>query len=270
MKNFIYWLYAKLGISKAARKIERGKLQAWYGRVNAWPKDRSITVKDLNAMKKYGLSGYMIELSGWNRYRNKQWTDKWLSEVKSEYTWLVKQCRARGLWLFVSVVNDNMGQNKYGDTGPKLEKVYSKAQELVKIIKGVGASNVIVQPVAETQTSAGKKFEQYCIQQLGGKFQLIYNANGGSPSNIAPGFNFRAIHPSAISKKVAADAFAISDHGLIIRELAVDGGLESKGNPTKIAAWKQNVKSWGCPVIGYYAFKYDKFDEAAIKAMGGN
>ena len=265
MQNFIFWLKALFGIRTKPKRIDG--FQTWYGRVNAWPKSRSITIKDLNAIKKYGVSGYMIEMSGWSKFKNPQWTEKWLDEVQTEYEWLLKQCRARGLWLFVSIVNDNMGCGKYGDTGPKLEKVYGRAQQLVKIVKSAGSDNVIVQAVAETQTQAGKNFEQYCIQQLGGKFPLVYNGSGGFPSGILGGFDYRAMHPSAVSKKVPSDGLAISDHGLIIRELA-NGGLESKGNPDVVRKWKNNVKGWGCRVCGYYAFKYEKFDEGTIKALG--
>ena len=251
------------------RKVVQGSTQGWYGRVNYWTRDKSTLTKELDAIVRHGATGYMIEMAGWADSTGKMWTDGWLKDIESMYDWLLAECRARKLWLFVSIVNDNMGKGKYGDKGPELAKVYDKAQKLVKIVKDGGKDGVYVQPVAETQTSAGAKFEQYCIQQLNG-FPLVYNGNGGHPTKIAAGMSAYAVHPSRIAAPNPGNAFAISDHGLIIRELNIGGSISGHGDPVRIRKWASNVKSQGCPVCGYYAFQVKDFDNDAIKALGNS
>lgn len=262
MKKIILFVKQLLGITEKPKAI--GQFQTWYGRVNKWRKSRSTLEKDILECAERGVSGYMIEMAVWAD--NDLWTDKGLKSLEKDYENILSLCRAEGLWLFVSVVNDNMGKGKYGDKGPALEKVYDKALKLLEIIKKHGKDNVIVQPVAETQTSAGKKFEAAAKSVLAG-FPLVNNNNGGQPSGTN-GMNFAAYHPSAISKKVGSGFLAISDHGLIIRELNKGGSLEAQGDPAKVTQWKNNVKAWGCPVCGYYAFLYDGFDKDTIKALG--
>ena len=252
----------------AQPRIEQGKTQTWYGRVNRWTISKQTLRQELNLMKKCGVSGYMIEMANWGRYSDcEPWSEEWIKQIEESYRYLVKECRRRKLWLFVSVINDNMGKGKYGDKGPKLEAVYDSALPRIKIIKKYGQKGVIIQPVAETQTSAGQRFEQDCLRELN-DFLLVYNGNGGHPSHTPDGYHFRATHPSHIVSSVDNDALVISDHGIIIRELSVDGGLESKGDPEKIQMWVNRLQKQGIAVVGYYAFKYADFDPETIRALG--
>ena len=247
--------------------IEQGKTQRWYGRVNRWALSRSTLKQELDLMQECGVSGYMIELASWARYSQEPWREEWIKMVKKEYRHLVRECRKRDLWLFVSIVNDNMGKGKYGDTGPALEAVYNYALQLVEIIRQSGTENIIIQPVAETNTEAGRRLEEHCAEVLK-DFTLVYNGSGGYPKHCPEGFDFRAVHPSHIVSAVPTDALVISDHGLIIRELSQDGGLESKGNPEKVKLWADKLSRQGVPVVGYYAFKTEEFDPATIRALG--
>lgn len=254
----------------AQPRIEQGKTQTWYGRVNRWTISKQTLRQELNLMKKCGVSGYMIEMACWGRYNDQAlepWSEQWIRQIEKSYRHILRECRKRDLWLFVSVVNDNMGKGKYGDKGPKLEVVYDSALQLIKIIKKYGHKGVIIQPVAETQTSAGQRFEQDCLRELK-DFSLVYNGNGGHPDHTPDGYHFRATHPSHIVSSVDNDALVISDHGIIIRELSVDGGLESKGDPEKIQMWVNRLQKQGIAVVGYYAFKYADFDPEAIRALG--
>ena len=252
----------------AQPRIEQGKTQTWYGRVNRWTLSKQTLKDELNLMQECGVSGYMIEMASWGRYSDcEPWSEEWIKQIEESYRYLVKECRRRKLWLFVSGVNDNMGKGKYGDKGPKLEAVYNSALQLIKIIKKYGHKGVIIQPVAETQTSAGERFEQDCLRELK-DFLLVYNGNGGHTSHTPDGYHFRATHPSHIVSSVDNDALVISDHGIIIRELSVDGGLESKGDPKKIQMWVNRLQKQGIAVVGYYAFKYADFDPEAIRALG--
>ena len=253
--------------SLAQPAIEQHHTQTWYGRVNRWTISRDILHQELDLMQECGVSGYMIELASWARYQQQPWNEKWLKMIKREYRHLLKECRKRDIWLFVSIVNDNMGKGKYGDTGPALEEVYDYALKLAKIVKQSGSKNIIIQPVAETNTQAGKHFELECITLFDG-FTLIYNGDYGSPKTCPNGYDFRAIHPSHITSSVPSDAIIISDHGVIIRELSIDGGLESKGDPNKVKMWVEKLSQQGVPVVGYYAFKYEDFDPDTILALG--
>ena len=261
-------LFALLCTNATAQpSIEQGKTQTWYGRVNRWGTSRQILLDELDLMKECGVSGYMIEMAGWEQHPAEAWSEEWLDYIEKSYRHLVKNCRKRNIWLFVSVVNDNMGKGKYGDTGPTLENIYDAAKQLIKIIKRYGHKGVIVQPEAETQTSAGQRFEEYCKQELK-EFTLVYNGSGGHPKSTPEGYEFRAVHPSHIVSSVADDALVISDHGIIIRELSIDGGLESQGDPDKVKSWVKRLQQQGIAVVGYYAFKYAQFDSATIRALG--
>lgn len=250
----------------AQPRIEQGNTQVWYGRVNQWTVSRQILRNELNLMKECGVTGYMIELAVWDGVDDK-WSNEWIVRTQKNYRWLLRECRKRKIWLFVSIINDNMGKGKYGDTGPTLEKVYESALQLASIVKRGGSKGVIVQPVAETQTPTGQRFEQECRKILE-NFTLVYNGEGGHPESTPEGFHFRAVHPAHIVSSVADDTLVISDHGLIIRELSIDGGLESRGNPQKVVTWVQRLQQQGVAVVGYYAFKYDQFDPATIRALG--
>lgn len=272
IKNAIYILFATFAITLCSNtfaqpKIEQDKTQTWYGRVNRWTLSRNTLKQELDLMQECGVSGYMIELASWAQHNQEPWCEEWIKMVKKEYHHIVKECRKRDLWLFVSIVNDNMGKGKYGDTGPALEEVYNYALQLVEIIRRYGAENIIIQPVAETSTEAGERFEAHCKEYLK-EFTLVYNGSGGYPKDCPDGFDFRAVHPSHIVSNVPTDALIISDHGLIIRELSQDGGLESKGDPEKVKLWADELSRQGVPVVGYYAFKYKEFDPATIRALG--
>ena len=247
--------------------IEQGVTHTFYGRVNRWTLSRATLKKELNLMKDCGVAGYMIELASWAPHTQQPWTEEWIEMVRKEYHYLLKECRKRDLWLFVSIVNDNMGKGKYSDTGPALEKVYNYALQLANIVKHHGAKGVIIQPVAETNTEAGMRFEKDCLQLLK-EFTLVYNGDYGSPKETPAEYDFRAIHPSHITSNVPSDAFIISDHGLIIRELSINDDVESQGDPKKVKDWRDRLSAQGVPIVGYYAFKYEEFDPDTIRALG--
>ena len=270
--NWIKNLFKKPAKKKELDQIVVGKTQTWYGRVNTWWKDQSLWQKEMDCIVNSGGSGYMIELAGWQSHVAKSpawWSDSWIKKQLGLYSDIHADAKKRGLWLFVSIVNDNMGSGKYGDKKQyTVENTYNKC---VKLLEGVikdGNANVVVQPVAETQTAAGKKFEAYAKLQLAAKgFMTCYNGNGGHPTSSS-GFNFFAVHPSKISAANPKTALVISDHGLIIRELNQGSKLVAHGDPNKIKTFVETNKKRGCPVVGYYAFQVEDYDEGAIKALG--
>lgn len=253
------WLLS--GRRKAPPRIG-GKFQTWYGRVNTWAASEKSLDKDVQAMAKAGVTGYAIELMGWAR--SDAWTDKWLDQTGARYRYLLSLCRRHGLWLFVSIVNDNMGSRKYGDPGVPLSAVMPQARRLAQTVKDGGKDNVIVQPVAETTTAAGRQFEAWCVSQFAG-WPLVYNG-GSRPGGIPAGYSFRAWHPFKIADKVPSDAIVVSDTGMIIAQLGV--GLDGPAKPDTLEAWARKVRASGCPVCCYYAFKFSGHDAPAIKALG--
>lgn len=273
LEKLLDWIGAS-GLFVKSRKlapIQVGRPQTWYGRVNTWHYRRSLWQKEMDALVKYGGAGYMIELASWQSNSDiKWWSDEWVRKILELYGQIHSDAKARGLWLFVSLVNDNMGSGKYGDKKQyTVEKCYS---QLVKVLDGVildGKDNVVVQPVAETQTAGGKKFEAYAKDRLNRKgFLTCNNGNGGHPTSTN-GMTYYAVHPSKASVNNPSNAFVISDHGQLIRELN-GGPLVGHGNVQKVTQWVQLNKRRGCPVIGYYAFKVEDYDEATIKALGSS
>lgn len=265
-----------LGIEDGPKKrklapIMKGATQVWYGRVNMWHRDSDLWRKEMDAMVKYGCAGYMIELAAWRSAVGQEeswWSDKWISGQLEKYRKLHKDAIDRGLWLFVSVVNDNMGSGKYGDKKThNIGNCYAKIMKLLNGLIADGSKNVIVQPVAETQTDAGKRFEAEAKALLAKNgFYTCNNGSGGYPSGTN-GMTFYAVHPSKISAANPSNSFVISDHGLIIRELN-GGSLVAHGNAKKIQQFVAVNRGRGVPVVGYYAFLVEDYDEGAIKALG--
>ena len=259
--NFFKNLFKKRGKLKP---ITIGKTQVWYGREGQWNTNLKLLSKELDVMEKHGVSGYIIEIAGASPYK---WTDKWAKEIEEAYKYLLSECRARNMWLHVSIANDNLGKGKYGDAGKRnIASEMARFKQFCKIVKDNGPKNVVVQPVAETQTNGGKTFETYCKNELKG-FLTCYNGNGGHPSGTN-GMTYYAIHPAKISAKNPQNALVISDHGQLIRELNQGRALYKHGDPAQITTWVKNNKAIGVPVVGYYAFEITDLDEGAIKALG--
>ena len=250
--------------TRKPKEIKQGGFQVWYGLVNAWAMVPETMDKVVDECAEAGVSGIHIELAGWAR--SGMWTDKWLADTAKAYRRLLARCRRRGLWLFVSIANDNMGSRKYGDPGIRMAVVYDKVLKLVQLVRDEGPDNVIVQPVGETQTPAGVKLEQDCILMLYPEFKLVYNGGMGRPSTLPAGFKFRAWHPFKVGDKPPADAIAVSDTGSIIMQLGV--GLNGPAHPDTLEAWARHIRACGCPVACYYAFLHDQLDKPAIKALG--
>lgn len=232
-----------------------------YGRVNTWPQGKSNLKKDISLMRDENVDGYLIEMAGW--VRADAWSPKWMSDTEEQYKNLLDLCRANGKWLCVSIVNDNMGLGKYGDPGVPLSAKIAEAQRLCQFVKKCGKDNVIVQPVAETRSTVGRQFEQYCMQQLGAAgFVMIFNGSGGKPG----GYLYKVDHPGSITTLPPKGDAVISDHGTIIQQLGE--GLAGKAKPAVLEDWSRRMQKHGAPIVGYYAFKFNGHDAAAIKALG--
>lgn len=236
-----------------------------YGRVNYWATSKKELREDLARCAAAGVKCYHIEYCGFAD------TDILVSgkteKTRDMYKWLLKRCRALGMILFVSVVNDNMGSRKYGDQGVSLDKVYNKACNELEFIRKCGKANVLLQPVAETQTDAGRRFDEFAKAILKG-WPLVFNGEGGRPDGTN-GMAYRAVHPSSIANAGKYKGSIVSsDHGLIIRELAADGSLSGPGDPDKLHKFVEKALGASAPLVVYYAFTHQKHDRRAIEAMG--
>lgn len=275
MINLKYLLYEALGVKKSPKPIKSGKTQCWYGRVNSWSSaKKSVLRQDLDNCVKYGVSGYHIELVGWSKFDTDPTSyrsDGYYKTVRERYEYLAKACRARGLWLFVSVLNDNAGKsgNKYN---PRLEQQQDNVQFALNLVKKHGPRNVIVQCVAEIQTKFGENIENAwssIYRRMG--FNVVYNG-GGRAEGIKYGANWYVVHPSSISRMYSPPAFMVSDHSLILRELCKGGNICGMGNPDAIRLWRNNCVENGNPVVCFYHYGYDGSsgsDKKAIRAIGG-
>jgi len=272
MKKILYTIISYLAPimpRRAPPKLQPGKTLTGYGRVNYWAsKGKGTLRKDVVACAAAGVGCYTIEMGGWaetSAYRLVFGSDKRLEETIKLYGWLVDQCRVLGLWLHVSIVNDNMGSGKYGDARVSLENGWDDAVKLLQCVRENGPKNVLAQPVGETQTSAGSRFEALACAELR-DFDTVNN-HGSRPWGSA-GMKYFAWHPFSIGDVAGAprEALIVSDTGKIIIEIG--GSLDGAANPGQIKKYIGTCKARGCLGAIYYAFLRQDHDAAAIKTIG--
>ena len=257
-----------IGGTNDAPAIQVGNTQVWYGRVNTWAMDEGLLKADMEKItKNKKVTGYMIELLSWGQY-SAYTSDKaaWKAKTESAYKLLVKEARARGKWVFVSIANDNSGSGKYGDKSPVLEKQADLLDWGLKLVLAQGPKNVIVQPVAETGRSWSKNWEVAAAKALRASgFKTVCNT-GSRPSRKPSWADWNAWHPYKVTDKVPGDQIIVTDTGMIIQQLCV--GLEGPMKPAAVAAYGDKMRASGVPVWGMYHFKYLGSDPA-IEALRG-
>ncbi len=241
----------------------------FYGRVNLWcAAGEDELRKDLMTCSQHGV-GYQIEMAGWRSGETAYDGHLNLSRTLEMYRLLHGWCKTAGIPLFVSITNQNIVYSKYGNVGRPFASVVPVAKQLAQCVKDCGGQDfVYVQPVAETDKndSAAVGFEKWCGALFAG-WKLVYNG-GSRPSKPAYGWPHFAYHPNTTADGGKRGGITISDTGTIIKQLAADGTLEGPGDPAKIAAWFAKCKASGAIGAGYYAFKREKHDAAAIRACG--
>ncbi len=273
--------------SRASAPAIGKKTQYWYGRVNFWADTGALQKKEIEYMKKVGLTGYIIEMAGWGNTsmrKPKSSTEykKWVSRLETYYKHIHGLCKTNGMWLFVGIVNDNALSSKHGNKAVDPTHYYKDvATDLLNIVLKDGPENVIVQPVSElylarVKNHPGVAWQKNAIAKLKAKkFKTCNNDGYGRPGSKG-NCDFLAWHPNKIShlpdtkKYNKASTFIISDTGGIISEL--NGGTDcdkqdANCKPSKIKEWRKKCN--GFAVCGYYDFKRKSYNEAAIKAMAG-
>jgi len=244
---------------------------AGYGAVNFW--HTLSAAKQAEAISSRGLDVYHIELLSWAEAR----TD--LESVRKAYNDLVDECRLRRVTLFVSVFNDNSHLAKYGNT-PWVPSL-SYLQSALDIILSKGLEGVIIQPVAETQTSVGSQFETAGRSRLAaGGFLTCYN-HGSRPSGPPAGWNFAAYHPNLTGDNIPGGAVCVTDTGSILRTATLDGtttAVEEKALIMELGGYEKfnpdAVKSYAGKVLNtyhrpciLYGFLHTAIDTAGLDAL---
>lgn len=239
----------------------------FYGRANLWcAAGEAVLKQDVDLCARAGV-GYMIELAGWRAGETAFSSAQNLENTIAMYNRLIGWCRAAGIPLFVSVVNWNITQTKYGNKGVPFTSIVPTAKKLAEAVFAAGPAGQIVQPVAETgKDDAAVEFEKWC-GNLFREWQLCYNG-GSRPKAPKYGWPLFAYHPNSTGATVPVGCLAVSDTGTIIRELAADGTLEGAGNPAKIKAWFEKCRRAGARGAGYYAFLREQTDADSVAACG--
>lgn len=225
-----------------------------YGNVNTWWVDIDGLTKNL-AEQNIGICH--IEMAAWPHGALD------VSKLKENYLKLLSATRARKELLFVSVINDNMWQSKYGNIPPSQAQYTVLCNALIDALKAGGNEGVIIQPVAEMQTSAGKAFDVRCRTELAG-FKFVYNG-GSRPTGAPAGFSFFAFHPNSMSQAIPMTALNVSDTGGILRELQ-NGDVYGIANPAVLENYARSQRLKNTTFI-YYGFGHKSPDVNAIKAL---
>lgn len=211
--------------------------------------------------------------------------------LKDDYLALLKECRKRNLTLFVSIVNDNMHIKKWGQSGVHdISHFPQECERAAQIVLEAGPANVIVQPVAETQTSRGRDYETRWLKTFNqAGFKTCYNRGSRPTSN--GGAWTRAYHSCKLSDLgngsnillipdcgTAIDAYTDANDEPAVLDLYLDGPLYTGGNfntgtiinPNTAADFVRRGRAKGNGVCIYTGTGIKSVEDQipAIKAIG--
>ena len=233
----------------------------FYIKTLYWYQDLDDLKKDLAACGSARV-GYGFEMMGPSSEKVMLSQAK-IEQVEQAYALAIMEARRLGIWLYVIIVNDNMGEGKYGDPKIPLSKCLPGAKSLCAIVKKYGPANVICTPVAETKTSAGASFERHCASELS-SFILAYNGGGGHPSSKPSWAKYIVQHPKKLSESYPRGTAVVNDTLAAI--LQAQGTQDGPLKPATIANWFADGAARDYVFIGAYAFKFRGHDAAGIKA----
>jgi hypothetical protein len=240
-----------------------------YGRVNQWWKRPDLLDRETSLMLQHGVRCYTIELVG-NGEDDVLGSKLKTEEVKAAYIELIRNCRAKGLYLLLGFLNGNMGNGRYRNGKVKLAARLPQARAMMQFVYEQGPANVIFQPIGETQSDADRQIEREAAAMMRG-FILVSNGSMGRPSAPASWAQYRAWHPTSTGNWPTghiAKTILVSDTGAILAQLHKGGDIYGEGNPDAIRAWVRAGAAKGFPIVAHYAFQVEGIDESAIKACG--
>lgn len=249
------WFYEIFDWRKCKRKFDPlGFCGA--GNVNHWPGTaRQETAK----LAKAGIPCYHVEVFGWADTKMLHKPKYVKKKLKETLFW----CKRRKIAFFGSVVNDNIHLAKYGNTPTDLgEYLGAIRQIMVMLEKAAKKQIVLIQPVGETQTRAGKEIEQMAIDLIPKKF-LVANT-GSRPKSVPAWASFAAFHAPRTADPVPRGLWDVTDHGTILNEMGGTGAQVFKNDV--IEADARRAKNSGNPYI-LYGFQVKKLDKGNLNAI---
>lgn len=234
------------------------RLFAGAGNVNWWTQSNAEV--ELNKLVAAGLPCYAIEAFGWGSTHGYDKPDEIITALER----IVSGCKKRGIVLFVSLTNDNMGQIKHGNTDPR--KLGDFLPQIEKVARWLSANDwpgLYVQPVAETQTDGGRAIEALC-QGLFPKDRLVYNGDGGRPRSVSSWAGQAAYHATHLTDKVPAGMWDVTDHGTALGEL---GGTQAQAYDNgKVEADAKRAREANQPYV-LYMFQQRVMDAGNLAAV---
>jgi hypothetical protein len=237
-----------------------------------WPTmDHALLCEEL---AKAGCNATDIEFMGLTVSTKHGYRQGGAEALKKDYLSLLKECRKRNLTLIVSIVNDNMHIRKWGQSGQDdLAHWPGECERAAQIVMEAGPANVMVQPVAETQTSQGRAYERRWLAAFNAAgFRTVYN--GGSRPSSNGGAWTRAYHSCKLSDLGnGANILLIPDCGTAIDAYTDNGNFNSGTvvNPGIAADFARRGRARGNGVCIYTGtgIKSVKEQAPAIRAIGG-
>ena len=254
---FAAYYFRLYDLTKCKRKFDPTNF-AGAGNVNWW--GHSNARKETKKLAKAGIPCYHIELFGWADSQGYDVVDKVLRALDELLYW----CKRRKLALFVSVVNDNAHLAKYGNTPIDLNtKREAISKALQRLAKYQYKQDIYVQPVGETQTSAGRWVEGEAAKYIDKRF-LVANSNGGRPAKAPAWASFFAWHKAKQGDKVPSGAWDVTDHDTLLNWL---GGTSAQTyNNDRITAWAAAARKAGNPAV-LYMFVQKVMDESNLRTL---
>ena len=231
---------------------------------------------------------------------------QYLEDLQIVYHYLHGLCVKNGMWLMVCLVNINALESKLGNKAIPPELLFDYGKDLMKIVKNDGHQNILIQPISEyrycydrdvAENGENADMYKYLPKCYSSAFKQAYRfhrfvcdeANEMGVKTIlneAPGgpatcnnCDFAAYHPNKYTEgpwewtgRVRMNkCFVVSDTSPMIKWLN-NGASVTKTNAnckaSRIKLWKNKFGDTGIAVLGYYDFKREKNNQAAIKAMG--
>jgi hypothetical protein len=222
--------------------------------------------KAFRTIAKCGCNVTSLEFFGWSTTIP---LGNGLEPLKNPYLKALKAARKYGGWLFVSVCNDNQGSGKYGDKNPPWSEMDGLAKEAIDWLASLGPKGQIIQPVSETQSEWGRRFEAWAIGRLNESGIISVYNRASRPTAPALGATRNAYHPFKVNDVATPDDIIVTDTGTILNALVHGGIYGGDFKDDAVYDYARRVRQVGQRDLIVYAFTGVKeFDIGACKAVG--
>jgi hypothetical protein len=254
MGNFFWKLF---DWRRNCRKFDVNSF-AGAGNVNWWM--RSDVRKETAKLARYGIPCYHVELFGWAGTCAYDDIGRVLDRTRELVFW----CKRRKLALFVSVTNDNQGIVKHGNTDRRrLSEFRPQITRALKALRERWWPGMYVQPVAETETAAGKAIEREAAAMFP-KSHLVDNSHFTKARPSAWGAAHVAVHRNRLADPVPRGMWDVTDNGNALNEL---GGTQAQDyRDDRIEADARRARDAGNPYI-LYMFQQREMSKSDLKAV---